>query len=101
MSWIVATNLAGLPSSKGAQEAGFDVGERLSSTHPLHEIARVTPIGLEDADGAPGDLVGPPPEDAFECRIAAQDALIRAEQRDADRRGIQDGLQFGGGAPQF
>ncbi|HEY4884653.1 MAG TPA: hypothetical protein VII08_13550 [Myxococcales bacterium] len=57
-------------------------------------------IGLRQGNGTVRD-VGLPSKDAFECRVAALDGLIPAEQRDPDRRGIQNRLQFGGGPPQF
>src|SRR5207253_6327287 len=84
-----------------ANEAGFQIRQCLGSMEPFCESTRLALVGLEDGNGTPRDLVGFPSKDAFECRIAALDGLIPAEQGNADWRRIQNRLQLGSGPPQF
>src|SRR5207253_2137492 len=82
-------------------EAGLDMGGDLAATQPFCETIRPVSTVPEQGNGMPGDLIGFPSQDALECRVAALDGLIPAEQRDANGRGIENRLQFGGRPAEF
>ena len=77
------------------------MGGDLAATQPFCETTRPVSTVPEQGNGMPGDLIGFPSQDALECRVAALDGLIPAEQRDANGRGIENRLQFGGRPAEF
>ena len=84
-----------------ANQAGFQVRECLTPIQLLRERARLALLVLEYGSRASGDLIRFPPQDVLECPVATLYGLILSEQGNADRRRIQNGLQFGGGPAQL
>ena len=61
------------------------------------------PAAFQYGNGSTDNFISSPSKNLLllECRVAALNGLVPAQQRNADRRGIQNCLQFGSGPPQF